>query len=174
MRKRQEYDLCGNIPIGYVGENESREIVLDIGPLMREWPELTPQLVAKRPGETDVYPCITRLEGDLLIWTVTDSDTAIPGMGEVRVHMVGKNGEIAKSRIAQTVIGGGMEGEMQKEPPPAIKPWIDQILQAGGGAKLDVIEDTEVLGALAENDLMLAVGSDEGVLCDEDGNILEW
>ena len=44
----------------------------------------------------------------------------------------------------------------------------------GDGASLDVIGEEEVLDALAENDLMLAVGSGDGVLCDENGNVLEW
>lgn len=45
----------------------------------------------------------------------------------------------------------------------------------GGGCDCEAAADEEVLGALAENDLMIAVGSgDGGVLCDEDGNILEW
>lgn len=34
--------------------------------------------------------------------------------------------------------------------------------------------DEEVLTALAENDLIIAVGDDEGVLCDENNNIIEW
>lgn len=44
----------------------------------------------------------------------------------------------------------------------------------GGGVSAEPVSDEEVLEALAENDLMLAVGSDGGVLCDENGNILEW
>jgi len=37
-----------------------------------------------------------------------------------------------------------------------------------------VVDDEEVLGALAENDLMVAVGDADGVLCDENNNIIEW
>ncbi len=133
--KQTEYDLCGNVVLGYWGEHESREVVLDIGSLIRTWPELTPKLVATRPGETDCYPCRTRLEGDLLIWEITENDTAIPGTGECRVHMIGTNGEIGKSRIAQTVIRGGMKGEMKDTPPVAMKPWVDSVLEAGTRAE---------------------------------------
>ena len=133
--KQTEYDLCGNVVLGYWGEHESREVVLDIGSLIRTWPELTPRLVAKRPGEADCYPCRTRLEGDTLYWTITDSDTAIAGNGECQVYMIGENGVVGKSRIAQTVIRGGMEGAMMDTPPVAMQPWVDSVLEAGTRAE---------------------------------------
>lgn len=45
---------------------------------------------------------------------------------------------------------------------------------AEGGGNVDAVSDEEVLGALAENDLMLAVGDTDGVLCDENGTVIEW
>ena len=123
------HTLSGTIPLGYAGENKAREIAMDISPLTRAWPELTAQLVARRPGESEVYPCATRREGDVLYWLVTGSDTALPGYGEARVQMIGEDGRVAKSAIVQTVIKGGMEGEMRTDPPPAITPWINAMLE---------------------------------------------
>lgn len=123
------YALTGTIPLGYAGENKAREIAIDISPLARAWPELTAQLVARRPGESDVYPCAMRREEDVLYWLVTGSDTAVAGYGEARVQMIGEDGRIAKSAIVQTVIKGGMEGEMRTDPPPTITPWINAMLE---------------------------------------------
>lgn len=36
------------------------------------------------------------------------------------------------------------------------------------------VSDDEVVTALIENDLLLAVSDDNGVLTDENGNIIEW
>ena len=48
------------------------------------------------------------------------------------------------------------------------------MLYDGSGAEIDVIDDAEVLAALGENDLLRAVYDAGGVLCDGEGNVLEW
>lgn len=129
------YSLCGTIPLGYSGENEVREIRIDIAPYVRRWPELEPALVARRPGESEVYPCNARREGDVMVWTVTTGDTAIAGRGEVRLHMVDGAGRIGKSAIAGTRIDGGMEGEEMDTPPEAAQPWVNDVLDAAKRAE---------------------------------------
>lgn len=42
------------------------------------------------------------------------------------------------------------------------------------GKGVNSVSDEEVLAALAENDLLMAMGDADGVLCDEDNNIIEW
>lgn len=163
------YALTGTIPLGYAGENKAREIAIDISPLARAWPELTARLVARRPGESDVYPCATRCEGDVLYWLVTGSDTALPGYGEARVQMIGEDGRIAKSAIVQTVIKGGMEGEMRSEPPPAVKPWIDAMIARIGELVSGYVRDdqgTENAGKLmyiGEDGVIAALSLGEGL-----------
>lgn len=44
----------------------------------------------------------------------------------------------------------------------------------GTGGSVDFATDEEVLEALAESDLLIAVADNTGVICDENGNILEW
>lgn len=134
------FSLSDVIPIGYAGENEAREIAIDICQLVRTWPDLRPELVARRPGETEVYPCKTRVEDGVLIWTVTGADTAKSGEGEARVYMLDGEGKIAKSRIVKTLIRGGMEGEMREEMPDASAPWVDSVTQAGAEAKASAEE----------------------------------
>lgn len=143
------YTLTAQIPLGYVGENESREVRIDIGPYVRMWPGMTPQLVARRPGEKDVYPCKSRREGNVLVWTITHSDTAIDGYGEVRVVMMGEEGEVGKSPIAQTYIRGGMEGEMRQDPPEAARPWVNEVIEAAQDAKDAAKRAEEIAEALA-------------------------
>lgn len=135
------YSLMGTIPIGYVGENESREIAIDISPLTAMWPHLTPQLIARRPGETDVYPCRTRREGSVLYWTVTAGDTAIAGSGEICVHMIGSGGVIGKSRNVGTRISPSLDAQETSEPPEAARSWVDDIL-----VRLEEIKSGYVLG----------------------------
>lgn len=44
----------------------------------------------------------------------------------------------------------------------------------GGGIDVEPVPDSEVIDLMAENDLMLAVMDESGILADEEGNILEW
>ena len=123
------YPLLGTIAIGYIGENESREIALDVTQMKRTWPELEPVLVARRPGEDSVYMGVTRLEDNTLIWTITNADTAIAGEGEIRVFMMDTQERvIGKSRIVKTHIGEGMQGETDGKIPIAIEPWVESVL----------------------------------------------
>ena len=133
--KKTIYPLAGPITIGYVGENESREIALDIAQMKKTWPDLTPVLMAKRPGENTLYPCVTREEDGALIWKVTRSDTYIAGRGECVVHMVDSKGRVGKSKTMTTVIENSATGEETQEPPEAAKPWVDEVLEAAGEVK---------------------------------------
>lgn len=45
---------------------------------------------------------------------------------------------------------------------------------SGDCSCVEPVSDEEVLAALAENDLLFAVGVDGGVLTDENNNIFEW
>lgn len=44
----------------------------------------------------------------------------------------------------------------------------------GGGIDAEPVPDSEVIDLLAENDLMLAVMDESGILADENGDIIEW
>lgn len=134
------YSMTSVIPIGYVGENETREIAIDIRPLIRAWPDLAPVLLAKRPGEKTLYPCVTRVENGVLYWRVTLSDTAIPGKGECVIHMIDGEGRVGKSRTMTTLIERSASGEETQEPPEAIKPWIDDVLASIESVKEGYIE----------------------------------
>lgn len=52
----------------------------------------------------------------------------------------------------------------------------EAIKNAGGGAggSVDFATDEEVIEALAEADLLIAVADNTGVICDENENVLEW
>ena len=157
------FSLSDVIPIGYAGENEAREIAIDICQLVRTWPDLRPELVARRPGETDVYPCRTRVEDGVLVWTVTGADTAKSGEGEARVYMLDGEGKIAKSRIVKTLIRGGMEGEMREEMPDAAAPWVESVTQAGAEAKASAEEAKAAADSVPQTiEAALAEAKDSG------------
>lgn len=134
------YNMNGVIPIGYSGENETREIAIDIRSLLRSWPDLEPVLLAKRPGEKTLYPCVTRVENGVLYWHVTLSNTAIPGKGECVIHMIDGDGRVGKSRTMTTIIERSASGEETQEPPEAIKPWIDDVLSSVESIKKGYVE----------------------------------
>lgn len=161
------YPLIGTITIGYIAENESREIALDIAQMKRTWPELKPALIARRPGEKHVYMGVTRVDGDTLIWTVTNADTAIAGEGEMRIAMTDDEARvIGKSRIVKTKIGEGMQGETDGKIPVAIEPWIEGVLREIGSIRSGyvAIEQGEENAGMA-----LVVGEDGRVTLQKGG-----
>lgn len=124
------YSLNSIIQIGYQGENDAREIEIDIRPLVRAWPELTPVLLVKRPGENELYPVTSRTENGMMIWTPTAADTEKNGRGECVIHMIDSDGRVGKSRTMTTVIERSPAGDMHSEPPEAARPWVDEVLAA--------------------------------------------
>lgn len=167
MNRDVVYSMTGAIPIGYAGENEVREIAIDIRPLVRAWPDLAAVLLAKRPGETALYPCVTRVENGVLYWRVTLSDTAIPGKGECVIHMIDGEGRVGKSRAMTTLIERSASGEETQEPPEAIKPWIDDVLASIESVKegyIEIEQGEENAG------LVLAVGEDGRVTLKKGGS----
>ena len=110
------------ISLGFVGENEHTRVQFDAKKIFEQYPDAIPALTV-RPPNGDAYPAVITMDGDLVIWDVSDSDLAYQGMGEIQ--LVFTEGEtVAKSYIARTRISRSIvpTGEV----PTPVQNWIDQ------------------------------------------------
>ena len=71
------------ICIGYVGENEHTQVRIDCSSAFAEYPGATPALAVK-PPRGGVYPAVIETEGNVVVWTVTNSDLLFRGEGEIQ------------------------------------------------------------------------------------------
>lgn len=88
--------------LGHQGENLARRVVFDLSDLRKRYPQGHFALAAQRKGDALPYPAArTDPDGDALVWTLTDADTAIAGYGRCELRCY--DGEtLAKSEVWQT------------------------------------------------------------------------
>ena len=107
------------ITIGYVGEQNSRVISLDISDELQMWPDSTPFLSYMRPTETEVYLAVTTLENGILQWVPDAFATEIEGFGSVQIVFAENRDStliIGKSAVIPLRVKRSLEdGEMPTE-----------------------------------------------------------
>lgn len=88
--------------LGHQGENLARRVIFDLSDLRERYPEGRFALAVQRKGDALPYPAArTNLDGDALVWTLTDADTAVAGYGRCELRCY--DGEtLAKSEVWQT------------------------------------------------------------------------
>ena len=143
------------ISLGFVGENEHTRVQFDAKKIFEQYPDAIPALTV-RPPNGDAYPAVITLDGDLVIWDVSDSDLAYQGTGEIQ--LVFTEGEtvaksyIARTRISRSIVPTG-------EAPTPVENWmahaaevleeVDEAIPTGGttgqvlAKKSDADRDTE-------------------------------
>lgn len=124
--------------LGFVGENEHRTFNFDCKKMFGEYPSASVSL-AVQPPAGDCYPATVERNGDLVSWTVTDSDMIEEGCGEIQLtFMVGE--VVAKTCIGRTKVERslGATGDI----PTPIENWIEQAEE--------VISEAEAATAAAE------------------------
>lgn len=118
------------IELGSVGENLAREVVFDLNKLWADHGSGTYTMLHKRPGEDTAYPCNVTRDGALLTWQITDTDVALPGLGQCELSCT--SGEtvvksiIFTTHIEESLISSG-------EPPAPWENWLETLLSAAGG-----------------------------------------
>ena len=134
------------IDLGRRGENLARQIVFDV----RRWSELygggTAQLLHKRPGESDFYPCaLSRVSGDTVdrvLWKVTSAETEKAGAGQAELrYIVGET--LVKSVVFPTAVAESLSGAETSVPSPA-QGWADQVLSAASAVAQAVVHAPRV------------------------------
>lgn len=108
--------------LGFVGENEHRMFRFDCKKMFGEYPSASVSLTVQPPAG-DCYPAVVERDGDLVSWTVTDSDLIEDGSGELQLtFMVGD--VKAKTCIARTKVERSLGAPGQI--PTPIENWIEQ------------------------------------------------
>lgn len=142
------------IMLGVWGEENVRTVTFDISPWVAAHGPGVLQIIANRPGETLetgeplVYAVSdVSVDGGTATWTVTDVDTAIPGVGSCAlVYMVGDD-VVAKTPPYKTRIKDTL-GHSGTTVPPALEAWYNDILQASADAQ-QAADDAEAAAAEA-------------------------
>jgi len=98
------------LKLGYVGENEHVQIRIDCSEIWENYPNAVASL-AVEPPEGSKYPAIVTREGNVVCWTVKDSDVVHDGDGRIQLTFT-EGSEIQKTVICRTkvdesIIGSG-------------------------------------------------------------------
>lgn len=120
-------DIRISIPIGRSGERNIRSVEFDISDWVSEFGEGTAVLLLKRSGESVVYPAeITQNDG-LVVWAVTDTDTAVKGIGRGElVYTVGD--KTKKGTVFRFVVNEALTGDTENPPEP-YKTYVDTVIE---------------------------------------------
>lgn len=180
------------ICIGKQGENLATRIDVDVTPWKTEYPTGTISLFVVPPVGNG-YLATLEENGNTVRWLIRDTDTASIGSGKAELILKDTDGTVIKSATAYTTCIPSISADEPANPPEAIRPWVEQILdaiQAGGGTvqadwdqtnelapdyiKNKPVEETEddAIDMLTEMGLVDPVMDEENnILTDEDSNI---
>ena len=143
------YEIEDNSPvlrIGKLGENGFRTVSFDISPWTAVYPSGEILGVYRRP-DGQAYPVPIRRSGNTVTWTVTDTDLAVPGHGEIELQIVcgaiiGKSSRFA-CIVAESIDPG-------PNPPAPGMDWIAETIRETAEAAKEAKEAREELLAAAE------------------------
>lgn len=115
------------ISIGRETETGVTDVMIDCGAWVRKWPGMALHAIHTPEGGAP-YILQTETVGGVLVWHVTDADTAKPGTG--RIEIVGEmDGRRKVSATVKVSVAARMSGTVG-EPPEAAKPWADRVVEA--------------------------------------------
>lgn len=132
---RKVYVQSGPILLGRQGENQALAVVWqDIAAQYAAlYGEGTFQLMVERCGDAAPYPAALTRDGDSLVWTVSDSDTAKSGVGRCELTYL-VDGAVAKSKTWQTQVLASFTADGSAEPPDPAQSWVQEVLEAAAAA----------------------------------------
>lgn len=148
------------IPVGVQTSKGVEEIGFNVSAWLDKWPEMTFEVWPTRPTETAAYPAVSQLIGDVLVWYVSEADTAFDGLGTVEIvgiaEGIRKLSGPCTTEVKKTSLGA------TQEPPEGIKPYYEGMMEAAqdvrnaadevtGGKALFVITTEIVNGKLIAN-----------------------
>ena len=92
-----------------------------------KWPGMALHAIHTPEGGAP-YILQTETDGSVLVWHVTDADTATPGTGLVEIvgEMDGRRKVSAMVKVSVAARMGGAVGH----PPEAAQPWVDRVVEA--------------------------------------------
>lgn len=117
------------IRIGRQGENLATRIDVDVTPWKTEYPTGTVSLFVVPPVGNGYLAAIEE-DGNAILWTIRDTDTAYDGHGKAELILKDASGTVMKSVTAYTICEKSPSSAEPADPPEAIRPWVEQILDA--------------------------------------------
>lgn len=119
------------ISLGREGENLARKIIFDVSSWQAEYGDGKVSLVANKDG-AEPYPCDITVDGSIVTWMITSSDTAESGFGRCELHYI-VGDTLVKSDMWRTYTADAL-GTPAPEPPEPQQAWVDKVLAAGQAA----------------------------------------
>lgn len=115
------------ISIGRETETGVTDVMIDCGAWVSKWPGMALHAIHTPDGGAP-YILQTETDGSVLVWHVTDADTATPGTGSMEI--VGEtDGRRKVSAMVKVYVAARMGGTVG-EPPEAAQPWADRVVEA--------------------------------------------
>lgn len=156
--------------VGRQGENKATMHGFDIGQWVERYGDGTADLLIKRSGESIVYPAVITREENTLIWEITNTETAIPGVHsatlEYRVDEI-----VKKSRQFTFVVAASLTANTETAPTP-YQSYVETVIESAQSAAQSAAAAAESQESAAEYagqaaDLIRAPFE----ITDNDGNI---
>ena len=137
------------IDIGKQTERGVTRIGFDMHEWLDDWPGMKFSVHPIRPGETESYFAESEMVGSVVFWLVGAVDTEKPGSGTVEVLGVTQD-ERKLSAMCRTSIANTNTATTAEIPEPN-RPWVDQVILAGEGAKAGAQAASKSATAAAED-----------------------
>ena len=106
--------------LGYVGENEHSQIIINCNSIFETYPDAVATMMVQLPNG-DTYPKDITRDGIFIVWTVTDSDLGLAGSGKYQLTFT-DDGEVIKSIIGATSISASLDGNAVPTP---VENWVE-------------------------------------------------
>ena len=117
------------ICIGKQGENIATRIDVDVTPWKTEYPTGIISLFVVPPVGSG-YLAALEENGNIISWVIRDTDTVSIGSGKAELILKDADGTVIKSATAYTTCIPSISADEPSDPPEAIRPWVEQILDA--------------------------------------------
>ena len=126
------------LPLGYVGESNSRTISIDISEWLQEFPGALVMIQVVRPVDRYKYPAAYTLADGVLHWTVDGAELIHAGKGLAQIILYAPDTKREyKSRVVGTVVAESLDGfnEIDLENSDPAQKWVNQVLESANSAE---------------------------------------
>lgn len=122
--------LPGNIVIGIQTESGVSPVSVSVARWIEKWGDMEFSVWHAIPGCDSAYEAQSHMEGDVLVWDVTDNDTMRCGKGKVIIMGTLPSGERKLSATRNTVIFPSIPMRRDWYPPENQQPWFVAAMEA--------------------------------------------
>ena len=160
--------------LGYAGEKDRTQVRFYFGDLDAEFPNGAVLLQVKRPCERDYYNVLLEINDGYAVWTVSEYDCAVRGMGECQL-IYSTDSHICKRKIWRTTIDRSIEGSNISVPPDWESIEASLLLAAGVIQNAienagDIIDEARMYAEMAQQGA--AIGGYMRMYINDDGDLI--